>query len=121
MRRQTVFSQRKKLVISKPAPLPTSMTRLRDNWQMYGPALIAAIMFAMAMAQYAWLCQWERQLVPMACAAFGFACAAASEEVADWTGRYGVTYESFWTYPTTLIRLFGFGLLIYADFFGFRR
>lgn len=78
-------------------------------------------MFAIAAAQYGWLHQWKRLLVPIACAAFGFACAAASEEVADWTARYGWTYESFWTYPPTWIRFLGFGLRIYADIFGFRR
>jgi hypothetical protein len=97
------------------------MSRARDNWRMYGPPLVAAIMFAIAAAQYAWAQQWERFLVPMACATFGFACTAASDEVADWTGRYRWTYDSFWTYPPSWIRVLGFGLLIYASVLGFRR
>ena len=50
---------------------------------------------------------------------FGYVCVVASHEVADWTGRFGWSYQSFWTYPPTYVRFFGFVLLIGAILFGF--
>ena len=95
------------------------MSRLSDNMQMYWPHVVAALLLGVAVWQYVSLGQWEAYLKPMATAAFGFVCVAASHEVADWTGRYGWTYQSFWTYPPTYVRFFGFVLLLGAALFGF--
>jgi hypothetical protein len=97
------------------------VSRSKDNLQIYGPPALAVVLFAIAIAQYVWIGQWERLLVPMACAALGFVCAIASHEVADWTGSYRWTYDTYWTYPPTWVRTFGWMVLVYVDVFGFRR
>jgi hypothetical protein len=94
--------------------------RLRESLRMYWPHLVAAVLFAIALAQYVWIGHWEALARPMAFAAFGFACAVASHEVADWTGQYGWSYESFWTYPPVWVRAAGFAILAAVDVFGFR-
>ena len=96
------------------------MSRLSDNVQMYWGHVVGTILFGIAVWQYVSLGQWESFLKPMALAVLGFVSIVASHEVADWTGRYGWTYDSFWTYPPTYVRFFGFVLLIGAILFGFK-
>jgi hypothetical protein len=95
------------------------MSRANDNVQMYWPHVVATILFAIAVWKYVSLAQWELNLKPIAFATFGFVCVVASHEVADWTGRYGWTYQSFWTYPPTYVQFFGFVLLVGTNLFGF--
>jgi hypothetical protein len=87
---------------------------------MYCAHVVGAILFAFAVWRYFSLGQWEAYLIPMATAALGFACVVASHQVADWTGRYGWTYERFWTYPPMYVRFFGLALLLGAVLFGFK-
>ena len=86
---------------------------------MYWPHALAAILFAIVAWKYVARAQWEAYLNPMVTATFGFSCVVASDEVADWTGRYGWTYQSFWTYPPNYVRFFGFVLLAGTLLFGF--
>jgi hypothetical protein len=88
---------------------------------MYGLPAVAVVLFAVAIGQYAWIGQWLRLYRPMALATVGFMSAVASHEMADWTGTFGWSYDNFWSYPPTWVQVFGFGVLIYADLFGFRR
>lgn len=87
---------------------------------MYWPHVLAAVLLGVAIWQYVSAAQWEPYLKAMAIAVFGFVCVVASHEMADWTGRYGWTYQSFWTYPPTYVRFFGFVLLVAVILFGFR-
>jgi hypothetical protein len=87
---------------------------------MYWAHAVATLLFGIAVWKYVSLAQWNVFLKPMAFAGFGFVCVVASHEVADWTGRYGWTYDSFWTYPPTYVRFFGFVLLVGALIFGFK-
>jgi hypothetical protein len=86
---------------------------------MYWPHVVAAVLLAIAAWQYVSMAQWEPYLKWMAIAVFGFVCVVASDEVASWTGRYGWIYQSFWTYPPTYVRFFGFVLLAAVILFGF--
>lgn len=95
------------------------MSRISDNVRMYWAHAVGTVLFVIAVWQYVSLSQWEAFLKPMALAALGFVSVVASDEVADWTGRYGWTYESFWSYPPTSVRFLGFVLLIGAILFGF--
>jgi hypothetical protein len=95
--------------------------RFRETLRMYWPHLVATALFALALAQYVAIGRWEALVRPLAIAAFGFACAVASHEVADWTGHYRWSYDSFWTYPPAWVRAVGFVLLVAVDLFGFRR
>ena len=96
------------------------MSRLSDNVQMYWAHVVGMTLSAIAVWKYNAVGQWEQYLKPIALAAFGFVCVVASHEVADWTGRYGWTYLSFWTYPPTYVRFFGFVLLLGTIPFGFK-
>jgi hypothetical protein len=86
---------------------------------MYWPALLALALFVPVAWRYIELAEWERYVVTLAVAAFGFVSTAAAEETAAWTGRYEWTYERFWTYPPNWIRSFGVVLLVGANLFGF--
>jgi hypothetical protein len=96
------------------------MGRIKDNAEMYWPHAVAIVLFALATWKYVSIGQWEAFLKPIALAALGFVSVVANHEVADWTGRYGWTHQSFWTYPPMYVRFFGFMLLIGALLFGFR-
>ena len=96
------------------------MSRLKDNMQMYWPALVGTLLFVPAAWQYYSLGMWEEHIQWAAIAVMGFVAMLAPEEVSSWTGRYGWTYESFWSYPPTYIRFFGFFALIYVLVFGFQ-
>jgi hypothetical protein len=94
--------------------------RVRETLRMYWPHLVATALFVLALAQYVAIGHWEGLLRPMALAAFGYACAVASHEVADWTGQYRWSYQSFWTYPPAWVRVAGFVILAVVNLFGFR-
>lgn len=94
------------------------MSRWSDNVQMYWAHAIGTLLFGIVVLRYLALGQWEAYLKPFAIAAFGYLCIVASHEVADWTGRYGWTYDSFWTYPPSYIKLSGFGMLLGVLLFG---
>jgi hypothetical protein len=95
--------------------------RFRETLRMYWPHLVATALFGMAIAQYVAIGRWEALLRPIAVAALGYGCAVASYEVADWTGQYGWSYESFWTYPPAWVRAAGFVILVAVNLVGFRR
>ena len=87
---------------------------------MYWAHAVDGLLFGIAVWRYVTLAQWEAFVKPMALAAFGFVCVVGSHEVADWTGRYSWTYDSFWTYPPTYIRFFGLTLLVGVLLLGFK-
>lgn len=95
------------------------MGRWSDNLQMYWPHAVGTLLFAIVVWRYVSLGQWEAFWKPFAIGAFGYMCVIASHEVADWTGRYSWTYDSFWTYPPTYVRFTGFVLLLGVIVFGF--
>lgn len=86
---------------------------------MYWPQVVGTLLFAIVVWRYVALGRWEAFMQPFAWAGFGYLSVIASDEVANWTGRYGWTYDSFWTYPPTYVRCFGFILLIGVLLFGF--
>lgn len=95
------------------------MSRLKDNVQMWWLVVVGILLFISAVWKYWSLGQWEAQAVSMALAAFGFAAKVAPDEVSSWTGRYGWTYESFWTYPPTYLRFVGLALQVGVLVWGF--
>ena len=66
-----------------------AMELLTDIVRQYWLNIVASAIFVAALVRYVRLAQWEQQLVPFAVAAVGFVCVVASDEVSDWTGRYG--------------------------------
>jgi hypothetical protein len=75
---------------------PQVMSRSRDNLQMYGLPAVALVLFAIAVGQYIWIGQRVRLYRPMALAMVGLMSAVAGHEIADWTGTFGRSYDSFW-------------------------
>ena len=96
------------------------MSRLKQNLQMYWPTLVGVLLFIPAAWQYYSLGMWEKYVADAALGLLAFVCVLAPEEVSSWTGRYGWTYDSFWTYPATYVRFFGFTMQIWVLLFGFR-
>jgi len=96
------------------------MSQLKHNLQMYGPAVIGILLFIPAAWRYYSLGMWEKYLVEAAISLLGFVSVLVPEEVSSWTGRYGWTYESFWTYPATYVRFLGFAALVGVLVFGFQ-
>ena len=95
------------------------MSRWRDNLSMHWPLPVGLLLFAPVVWRYVALAQWEKHLETMALATLAFMSVVAADEVASYTGRYGWTYESFWTYPPTWVRTAGIAMLIWANLFGF--
>jgi hypothetical protein len=83
------------------------MSQLKDNFNMYWPVLVGVVLFAPAALLYYSHGRWEEEIASAALAVFGLICTVAPHEVAEWTGRYSWTYESFWTYPPTYLRFVG--------------
>jgi len=98
-----------------------SMDLLKDIFRQYWLNMLGFAVFLAAALRYIRLAEWEQRLVPFALAAFGFVCVIASEEVAEWTGRYGWTREQWWQYPGSFVRLAGGVILIVATFVLFSR
>jgi len=96
-----------------------NVSRLSDNISMYWPLVVGTLLFVPAAWRYYTLGQWEAHIYSAAAALFGYVAVIAPDELSSWTGRYGWTYESFWTYPATYVRFFGFTLLVGALVFGF--
>jgi len=105
---------------NQPLLSSSAMTRRDDNIQMYWPHALATLLFAIAVARYVSVGRYESFARSMAAAFFGFVCVVASHEVADWTGWFGWSYDSFWTYPPNWVRWAGLVLLAYIAVFGFR-
>lgn len=97
-----------------------TMNRLRDNLSLYWPALVGVALYAPLVWRYVELAEWDRYARVMALATLGFVSAVAADEVASYTGRYGWTSESFWTYPSTWVRTAGVATLVGVHLFGFR-
>lgn len=95
------------------------MSRWSDNLQMYWAHAVGTVLLAIVVWSCLPLHNWETILKPLGVAVFGYVCVIASHEVADWTGRYGWTYQSFWSYPPTYVRFAGFALLLGVLLFGF--
>jgi hypothetical protein len=90
---------------------------LRQYWLN----LLACGVFAADVVRYVRLAEWEQRLAPFAFAAFGFVSVVASEEVADWTGRYGWTRQQWWQDPPSYVRFTGGVMLIVATIVLYRR
>ena len=75
------------------------MELLKDFLRQYWLNMVAFAIFVAALIRYVQLAQWEQELVPFVVAFFGFVCVIASEEVSDWTGRYGWTRQQWRQYP----------------------
>jgi hypothetical protein len=82
--------------------------------------VVGVILFVPAAWKYWSFGEWEAHAPSMALAVFGFAAMVAPDEVSSWTGRYGWTYESFWTYPATYVRLAGFAIQVGVLVWGFQ-
>lgn len=91
----------------------------RDNLLMYWPHVLALALFAPSAWRFFSAAAWERDAVWAVVAVGGLVSALAPDEVSSWTGRYGWTYESFWTYPPTYVRFAGLAMLTVALLFGF--
>ena len=83
------------------------MELLKDILRQYWANMVAFAVLVAAVVRYVRLAQWEQQLVPFAVAAFGFVCVVASDEVSDWTGRYGWTRQTWRQYPAYFVRFAG--------------
>ena len=90
------------------------MDLIRDFLRQYWLNFLAFLVFLAALVRYVGLAGWEQHLVPFAVAAFGFVCVVASDEVADWTGRYGWTRQQWRQYPSTFVRFAGGVALVVA-------
>ncbi len=71
-------------------------------------------MFLAALIRYVRLAGWEQHLLPFAYAAFGFVCVIASDEVAEWTGRYGWSRQQWRQDPGSFVRFAGGVVLVVA-------
>jgi hypothetical protein len=89
--------------------------------RQYWLNLLAVAVFAADLVRYIRLAEWEQRLTPFAIAAFGFVSFVASEEVSEWTGRYGWTRQQWWQDPPSYIRFTGGVMLIVATIVLFRR
>ena len=96
------------------------MSRLKDNLRMHWPLLVGLVLFLPAAWMYYSLGRWEEYAVSAAMGLYGFVSTAFADEVASWTGRYGWTYQSFWTYPPTYVRFMGIAVQLGVLMFGFR-
>lgn len=83
------------------------MSRLKDNLSIHWPLLLGLALLMPAAWMYIAMQDWEARISSAAIAVLGFVCTAFPDEVSSWTGRYGWTYESFWTYPSTYVRFCG--------------
>ena len=87
---------------------------------MYWPLIVGLVLFVPAAWKYYSLGLWELHIKSAALAVFGFLCTAFSDEVSSWSGRYGWTYEDFWTYPPTYLRFLGIVIQLGVLVFGFK-
>jgi len=91
-----------------------TMDTIKEFLRQFWLHIVAFAIFVAALVRYVQLAQWEQQLVPFASAAFGFVCVVASDEVAEWTGRYGWSRQQWWQYPGTFVRFAGGVALVVA-------
>jgi len=90
------------------------MDLIRGLVRQYWVNILALVVFLAALIRYVRLAGWEQHLVPFAWAAFGLVCVVASDEVAEWTGRYGWTRQQWWQHPSTFVRFSGGLILVVA-------
>ena len=83
------------------------MNVVKDIFRYYWPQLLGIAVFAIAVARYIQLGEWEDNLKPFILAFYGFVCVVAGDEVSEWTGRYGWTRQQFFVDPPSLIRFQG--------------
>ena len=95
------------------------MSRLKDNLIIWWPLAVGLVLFVPSAWKYYSLGQWIDQVDWAAFALLGFVSTAFPEEVSSWTGRYGWTYESFWTYPATYVQFSGIVTQLVVLLFGF--
>ncbi len=89
------------------------MALIKQVFRQYWLNILAFAMCLAAIVRYARLAEWEQNFVPVASAVFGFACVVASDEVVEWTGRYGWTRQQWRQYPGTSVRVAGIlGLVV---------
>ncbi len=91
------------------------MELFKDILRQYWLNMVAFAIFVAALTRYVQLAKWEQHLVPFAVASFGFVCVVASDEVSDWTGRYGWTRQQWWQYPPNFVRFAGGVALVVAS------
>jgi hypothetical protein len=96
------------------------MGRMRDNLAMYWPLPVGVALYGPIVWRYVAIGEWERHIASIAVGTLGFVSAVAADEVAEYTGRYGWTYESFWTYPPNWICVSGLLILVLVNLFGFQ-
>ena len=97
------------------------MDLIKQLVRQYWLNILAFAVFLASLIRYVRLAEWEQRLVPFACAAFGFVCVVASDEVAEWMGGYGWTRQQWWQYPGTFVRFVGGVALVVATVILFRR
>lgn len=90
------------------------MDLIKNSIRQYWPNLLACVIFLAATLRFVRLGDWEQHWVPFAWAFFGFISVVASEEVAEWTGRYGWTRQQWRQYPSGLVRRAGGAVLVVA-------
>lgn len=95
------------------------MSRLKDNLIIWWPLAVGLALFVPTAWRYYELGLPLEYLGTALVAFHAFACTAFPEEVSSWTGRYGWTYESFWTYPATYVQFFGVVTQVWVLLFGF--
>jgi hypothetical protein len=92
------------------------MDLLKDIIRQYGANLVALAVFAAAAVRYCRLhdaFDINDHLGMVVFAFGGFAAFIGSEEWSDWSGRYGLTRQQWWTTPAVYIRVGGGILLVY--------
>lgn len=85
------------------------MDILKDILRQYWFHLLALVVLIFAALRYWWLGNYlelERIRLMILCVG-GFVAVIASEEFAEWTGRYGFTRSQWYTAPTWYVRLVG--------------
>ena len=83
------------------------MDLIKEFVRQYWLNMLAFAMFLAALIRYVHLAGWEQHLVPFASAAFGFVCVIASDEMAEWTGRYGWSRQQWRQHPSSFVRFAG--------------
>jgi hypothetical protein len=89
----------------------SSMNAFLDIVRQYWLNAIALIAFAFAAARYIHIADWEGRLIQVLLAFGGMVMVVASDEFADWTGRYGWTRNQWLQYPGWFVKLVGIILL----------
>lgn len=98
-----------------------SMDLIKQFVRQYWFNILASSVFLAGLIRYVLLAAWKQHGVTLACAVFGLVCVVASDEVVEWTGRYGWSRQQWWQYPGTFVRFAGSVVLVVATVILFRR